>query len=44
MPLTQKEFCLVISLTIGGNWAVIWPPVIATRYVSFVTTCTLNTR
>ena len=32
------EFCLVINLTMGGNWAVIWPPIIATRYVNFATT------
>ena len=36
------EFCLVINLTMGGNLAVTWPPVIATRFVSFATT--LNTR
>ena len=35
----SKEFCLV---TMGGNWAVTWPPIVATRYVSFATT--LNTR
>ena len=38
----HMQFCLVINLTIGGNWAVTWPPIIATRYVSFATT--LNTR
>ena len=32
------EFCLVINLTIGDNWAVSWTPIIATRYVSFATT------
>ena len=31
----DMEFGFVISLTMGGIWAVIWPPVIATRYVSF---------
>ena len=34
----HMEFCLVIN----GNLAVTWPPMIATRYVSFATT--LNTR
>ena len=29
------EFCLVIKLTVGGNWAVTWPLIIASRYVSF---------
>ena len=38
----HMEFCLVINLTMGGNQAVTWPPIIATRYVSFATT--LNTR
>ena len=36
------EFCLVINLIMGGNLAVTWPPIIATRYVSFATT--LNIR
>ena len=36
------EFCLVINVTIDGNQAVTWPPIIATRYVSFATT--LNTK
>ena len=36
------EFCLVLNLTMGGNWAVTCPPIIATRYVSFATA--LNTR
>ena len=40
--LSVLEFCLVINLTMGGNGAVTWPPVVATRYVSFATT--LNTR
>ena len=36
----HMEFCLVINLTMGGNWAVTctWPPTIATGYVSFATT------
>ena len=38
----HMEFCLVINLTIGGSWAVTWPPITATRYASFATT--LNTR
>ena len=38
----HMEFCLVINLTVGGNQAVTWPPITATRYVSFATT--LNTR
>ena len=28
------EFCLVITLTMGGNRAVTWPPINAIRYVS----------
>ena len=32
------EFCLVINVTLGGNQAVTWPSIIATRYVSFATT------
>ena len=36
------QFCLGINLTADGNRAVTWPPIIATRYVSFATT--LNTR
>ena len=31
------EFCLVIILTMGDNGAVTWPPITATRYVSFAT-------
>ena len=27
------EFCLVIQLTMGGNQAVTWPPIIANRLV-----------
>ena len=42
MPLTIWKFRSVIKLTMGGNWGVSWPPVIATRYVGFTTT--LNTR
>ena len=38
----HMEFCLVINLTMGGNQAVTWPPVVATMHVSFATT--LNTR
>ena len=38
----HMEFCLVINLTMCGNLAVTWPPMIATRRVSFATT--LNTR
>ena len=38
----HMELCLVINLTMGGDRAVRWPPIIATRYISFATT--LNTR
>ena len=38
----HMEFCLVIHLTMDGKWAVTWPPMINTRYVSFATI--LNTR
>ena len=38
----HMEFCLVINLTMGGNQAVTWPPIIATRNISFA--ITLNTR
>ena len=40
----HMEFCLVINMTFGGNWAVTitWPPIIATRCVSFATS--LNTK
>ena len=31
----HMKFCLVINLTTCGNLAVTWPPMIATRYVSF---------
>ena len=34
----HMEFCLVINLTMGGNGAVTWSPIIATKYVSFATT------
>ena len=37
----HMEFCLVINLTMGGNRAVTWPPIIVTRNVSFANT--LNT-
>ena len=32
------ELSLVINLTKGGNWAIPWPPIFATGYVSFATT------
>ena len=38
----HMQFSLVINLTMCGNLAVTWPPMIATRHVSFATT--LNTR
>ena len=38
----HTELCFIINLTVGGNRAVTWPPIIATRNVSFATT--LNTR
>ena len=38
----HMEFCLVINLIMGSNQTVTWPPIIATRYVSFATT--LSTR
>ena len=38
----HMEFCFVIKLTTGGNRAVSWPPVIATRYHSIRTDCTLH--
>ena len=38
----HMEFYLVTNVTKGGNWAVTWPPKIATRYISFATT--LKTR
>ena len=31
--LDQMEFCLVINLMIGCNWACTWPPINATRPV-----------
>ena len=34
------SFCLVLNLTTtctDGKWAIIWPPMFATRYVSFAT-------
>ena len=33
----HMEFCLVINLTMDGEWAVTQPPVIATMDVSFAT-------
>ena len=42
MPLTIWNFVWSINLTMGGNWAVTQPPIIATGYVSFSTA--LNTR
>ena len=38
----HMEFCFVINLTMCGNLAVTWQPMIATRYISFATT--LNIR
>ena len=37
----HMEFCLVINLTVDGNRAVIWPPIIATMYASYSSTLTL---
>ena len=37
----HKEFCLVLTMTTvsaSGKWAVMWPPVFATRYVSLLPT------
>ena len=31
--LDQMEFCLVINLMMGCNWACTWPPINATRPV-----------
>ena len=31
----HMEFCFIINLIMDGNWAVTWPPIIATRYVYF---------
>ena len=40
------EFCLALNLTTtsaGGKWAVTWPPIFATRYVSLLpTSCYLQ--
>ena len=33
----HMELCFVINLTKAGNWAITWPPVSATGYVSFAT-------
>ena len=38
----HMDFCLVINLTMGDNWAIAWPPIVAARYISFATT--LNIR
>ena len=38
----HMEICLVKNLTMDGNRAITWPPIIAARYVSYATT--LNTR
>ena len=38
----HMEFCLVITLIVDANQAVTWPPIIATRYVSFATTLNLK--
>ena len=32
----HMEFCLVLTST-DGKWAVIWPLIFATQYVSFAT-------
>ena len=44
----HMELCLVLNLTIGGNLAVTWPPILATTcmYVSFASffATTLNIR
>ena len=37
MPWTLW-MCFVINLTKDGNWAITWPPIFATGYVSFATT------
>ena len=34
----HMELCFVINLTKDGNWAITWPPIFATEYVSFATT------
>ena len=34
----HMELCFVINLTKDGNWAITWPPIFATGYVSFATT------
>ena len=35
----HMELCFVINLTKAGNWAITQPPIFATEYVSFATTC-----
>ena len=37
MPLTKWNCVLVINMTLGSNRAIKWPPIIATKYVSFAT-------
>ena len=40
-------FCLVLNLTTtctDGKWAVIWPPIFATQYVSFANNFTLGSK
>ena len=34
----HMELCFVINLTKDGNWAITWPPIFATGYISFATT------
>ena len=34
----HMELSWIINLTKGGNWAIQWPPIFATGYVSFATT------
>ena len=34
----HMEFCLVINVTMGGNQAITWPPIVATGYISHATT------
>ena len=39
IPYGQRDYqCLVVNLTMGGLCAVICPPILATRIVSFATT------
>ena len=32
------ELCLVINLTKGGTWTILWLPIFATGFVSYATT------